>query len=186
MQLPRSTRILTFCVLAFSISLWTEAKSAHRTSATPSEDSASPAPQNPPASCPVTQVPAHPFVPPAPFSAKPGDGSFWFGNEELWTRLNTDGVWHGLHTESGYGDKLFWYSLGLSRKEEGKRRVMVTGRRRDAGAPPFVTYAHCCSSGNRPQVFFMIAGVDIPSPGCWEITGGDQTERVSFVVWVAP
>ena len=98
--------------------------------------------------------------------------------------LDAEGIWRGPRTESGYDNKLFWYSLGLSRKEEGKRRVMVTGRRRDAGAPPFVTYADCCSSSG-PQVF-MIAGVDIPSPGCWEITGEDQTEKVSFVVWVAP
>jgi hypothetical protein len=32
----------------------------------------------------------------------------------------------------------------------------------------------------------MIAGVDIPSPGCWEITGDDGGENVKFVVWVAP
>ena len=65
---------------------------------------------------------------PAPFSDKPGKDSFWFGNERLWTRLDAEGIWLGPHTESGYGDKLFWYNLGLSRKEEGKRRVMVTGR----------------------------------------------------------
>jgi hypothetical protein len=178
--------IFTFCVLTFSVCLWTEAI-ARRIFAAPSEDSASQNLQNPAPSCPVTQAPAHPFVPPAPFPAKPGKDSFWFGNERLWTSLDAKGIWLGPHTESGYGDKLFWYSLGLSRKEEGKRRVTVTGRRRDAGAPPFVTYADCCSSSSSgPQVFFMIAGVDIPSPGCWEIAGDDQTERVSFVVWVAP
>src|SRR6266478_2638906 len=101
MPLSRSTRVfITFCVLTFSICFRTEVKAKHRTfAAWPSVSSESQVPQNPPPSCPVTQAPADPLVPPPPFSAKPGKGSFWFGSEKLWTVLDADGVWRGLHTE---------------------------------------------------------------------------------------
>jgi len=30
----------------------------------------------------------------------------------------------------------------------------------------------------------MLAGVYVPTPGCWEITGEYRAEKLSFVVWV--
>ena len=38
----------------------------------------------PPASCPVTQPPAEPFVPPAPYPTQIPKGTFWIGSEKLW------------------------------------------------------------------------------------------------------
>jgi len=32
----------------------------------------------------------------------------------------------------------------------------------------------------------MLVGVDIPTIGCWEITGRYAGHTLSFVVWVAP
>lgn len=32
----------------------------------------------------------------------------------------------------------------------------------------------------------MLTGVYVPAPGCWEITGDYQGDRLSFVVWVTP
>lgn len=32
----------------------------------------------------------------------------------------------------------------------------------------------------------MLIGIDIPTIGCWEITGHYEDEEPSFVVWVAP
>jgi hypothetical protein len=188
MPLARCAGFISLCISVVTFCPRTYVQAAPRTVAggTPLSFQST-IPRDPPRSCPVTRTASHSFVPPAPFPAKPGKDQFWFGSERLWTILSTDGMWHGLHTESAYGNKLFWYSLGLSRKEEGKRRVTVTGRRRDAGSPAFVTYADCCSSSSSgPHIYFMIAGVNIPSPGCWEITGDDQKGSVSFVVWVAP
>ena len=47
--------------------------------------------------CPVTKPATQPFVPPAPYDAKPGPGSFWFGTDSLWTALPKDGLWIGGH-----------------------------------------------------------------------------------------
>ncbi len=33
---------------------------------------------------------------------------------------------------------------------------------------------------------FMVIGVDIPTLGCWEITGQSAGAILRFVVWVAP
>jgi hypothetical protein len=32
----------------------------------------------------------------------------------------------------------------------------------------------------------MLVGVDIPTLGCWEITGQYNGTELSFVVWIAP
>jgi hypothetical protein len=30
----------------------------------------------------------------------------------------------------------------------------------------------------------MLTGVDVPTPGCWEIMGDYKGQKLSFVVWV--
>src|SRR6266404_5033638 len=53
----------------------------------------------PPATCPITQPPSEPFVPPAPYPAKHSEAtSFWLGSEKLWTLRPIDGLWYGLRT----------------------------------------------------------------------------------------
>jgi hypothetical protein len=32
----------------------------------------------------------------------------------------------------------------------------------------------------------MLTGVYVPTPGCWEITGDYQRNKLSFIVWVEP
>jgi hypothetical protein len=33
---------------------------------------------------------------------------------------------------------------------------------------------------------FMIVGVDIPTPGCWEISGHGMGTELRFVFWFVP
>src|SRR4029077_21077023 len=66
-------------------------------------------PASAPASCPVTNAPTPALVPPSPYTSELADGWFWIGTPALWTSLAGDGLWHGLHTDSGYGDKKIWY-----------------------------------------------------------------------------
>jgi hypothetical protein len=32
----------------------------------------------------------------------------------------------------------------------------------------------------------MLTGVYVPTPGCWEITGDYEGDKLSFVAWVEP
>lgn len=143
--------------------------------------------RNPPASCPIT-VPQDPvFVPPAPYDALGFEGYFWFGSNSLWTSLPQDGVWYGLpDTPHGYPQKVFWWREGYVWDKEPEPNLVVTVERLDAEAPRLVfspaTNAYASDIGSA-----MLMGVDIPTPGCWKITGKyNDAAELSFVVWVAP
>jgi hypothetical protein len=97
----------------------------------------------PTATCPITQPPSEPFVPPAPYPTKLPAGSFWLGSEKLWTNRYKDGVWHGywVTDTSGfkheiYYDKVFWWRKGYDWRTENPPQLKVTGKRLDAEAPP--------------------------------------------------
>jgi hypothetical protein len=153
----------------------------------PVQDQTSPIP----ATCPITQPPSQPFVPPAPYPTKHSTGGFWLGSEKLWTLRNTDGLWHGLRTvdvDSGfaheiYRDKVFWWRKGYDWRIENPPQLKVSGKRFDSSAPPL--YA----DGPNPafiKIPAMVTGIDIPTVGCWEITGDYKGDKLTFVVWVAP
>lgn len=135
--------------------------------------------------CTITQSPAQPFVPPAPYPSKPTFGGFWYGTENLWTALRPDGTWEGLpHNEGGYTQKLVWWRKGYVGTAEPEPAIKVTGRRLDAEAPPLLA----SSGSNAYSVDFggwaMMVGVDVPTLGCWELTGKYGDETLSFVVQV--
>src|SRR5512146_457559 len=46
--------------------------------------------------CPITKPPAHPFVPPLPYTFKASPTSFLYGTDDLWTILPIAGSWSGL------------------------------------------------------------------------------------------
>ena len=125
-----------------------------------------------PKSCPITKPPSQPFVPPSPYPGDPGEDRFWFGTEKLWTHLFVDGTWRGLRTNSGYGDKVFWWRQGYSWRTENPPKLTVTARRLDSPATPLVTDEHAnagwTSDRDHP---FIVTGIDIPTVGCWQITG---------------
>jgi hypothetical protein len=143
-----------------------------------------------PANCRVTLPADGRFAPPQPYPAEPdGEGafSFWFGTEKLWTVLPTDRTWRGLRpyssAETSLRQKLYWWRAGYNWKTEKQPPLKVTGRRLDGVAPPFQASA---KNGYREEDWksFMVVGIDIPTPGCWEITGHYKGQDLSFVVWV--
>jgi hypothetical protein len=144
-------------------------------------------PAEPPASCPVATAPEQAFAPPAPWpAASPYAGQFWHGTAALWTMLPADGVWRALPQDAhGYGQKLPWWREGYYWKDEPRPALTVTGRRLDAEAPAL--QALPASNGYHADVeSFMMTGFNIPTAGCWEVTGQYGEARLSFVVWVAP
>jgi hypothetical protein len=144
--------------------------------------------QEAPATCPVTRPPEVPFVPPAPYPAKlpPGYvGQFWYGTLKLWTMLMADGVWYALPlSTAGYTQKVFWWRQGYNMDAEPAPQLTVTGRRLDATAPPLVASQATNASADFGQA--ILVGIDVPTLGCWEITGHYHGHELSFIVWVAP
>ena len=132
-----------------------------------------------PASCLVTLPPAPAFVPPDPYPAVPPDRgyTFWHGTPGLWTRLDADGVWKGRN-------KLFWWSPGFHPMQTPYPPLKITGRRLDGEAPelqqPWVTNARVPEWGG----WTMLIMLDLPSPGCWEVTGSYGADTLSFIVWM--
>jgi hypothetical protein len=143
-------------------------------------------PHDPPANCPITMPQNPPFVPPAPYDSLGFEGEFWYGSDSLWTAVRENGTWEALpHNPEGYTQKVFWWRDGYVWTEEPEPDLRVTGERLDASAPPLkaskATDASASDIGSA-----MLVGVDMPTLGCWKITGKYGDAEVSFVVWVAP
>jgi len=143
-------------------------------------------PHDPPSTCPITVPQDPPFVPPAPYDSLGFEGEFWYGSDSLWTAVRENGIWEALpHNPEGYTQKVFWWRDGYVWNEEPQPKLTMTGERLDAPAPPLhaseATNASASDIGSA-----MLVGVDMPTLGCWKITGQYGDSELSFVVWVAP
>jgi hypothetical protein len=135
----------------------------------------------------LTTLPPYPaFVPPAPFFTTSTD--VWYGTDSLWTQLWVNSTWH-LENNVGKG-KFYRAKLGFGRKEYDRLTVplpklIVAAKKLDSEAPlVFGKHASVWSVGN--NTLAMTALIDIPTIGCWEITGQYRGQAVSFVVSVEP
>ena len=141
-----------------------------------------------PDSCPVTKAADQPFVPPPPYLSKAPTGMFWHGTDELWTLLHADGTWAGLphYTphDPTFRQKLFFWREGYDWRAEPQPPLTVTGRRLDAPAP--LLMADRANNGYWDDwKSFMVTGINLPTLGCWEITGHYEGHDLSFLVWVS-
>jgi hypothetical protein len=140
-----------------------------------------------PETCPVTKAPEVPFIPPEPYPANYPYGDFWYGTENLWVGLRSEGVWSHLpHSEKGYVQKTIWFRDGYYWRDEPQPDLKVTGRLLDSDEPVLIA-PHGATNGFHPDIqSFMLAGVIIPTAGCWEITGRYGEHELSYIVWVSP
>ena len=139
-----------------------------------------------PADCPVTRPPDPPFVPPAPHPEWE-DTRFWLGTNALWTSLNQDGIWRGIASEHGVRDKFWWWREGWTPSLERNSPdpgLKVTARRLDGEAPSVKVGR--VTSGLLGSGWAMLLILELPTEGCWEVTGNFQAEVVSMVVYVPP
>jgi len=111
------------------------------------------------------------------------------GSEKLWTLRPIDGLWYGLRTvepDSGheiYRDKVFWWRKGYDWRTENPPQLKVTGKRLDAPAPALYPESANPALIKIPAI---VTGINIPTVGCWEITGDYKGDKLTFVVWVVP
>ncbi|HZD93011.1 MAG TPA: hypothetical protein VE133_02080 [Candidatus Sulfotelmatobacter sp.] len=146
-----------------------------------------------PASCRVTPRPATAFIPPSDYHfGNLSPDAFLIGTEKLWTSLSEPMVWKWRPHQPGHEQdltaKLFWFRVGYSWRTEPIPKIKVTGRRLDGPASALMlpqgpaTHAIMDNSGKGA----ILTGVYVPTPGCWEITGDYEGDKVSFVAWVEP
>jgi hypothetical protein len=170
---------------------------------TASGQQASPQTESVPAACPVTRRPAKAFAPPAPYETEMPEKCFWLGTEKLWTGLCEPMIWQWAPHQPGHEqevqpltEKTFWYRVGYDWRTEPQPKLTIMGRRLDGPAPTLMvmtwprrnappaqaTNAIIDNSGRGA----MLTGIYVPVPGCWEITGDYEGDKLSFVVWVTP
>lgn len=140
---------------------------------------------SPTAACPVTTTPQPLFTTPAPYPVKAPSSNFWYGDERFWTMLQADGKWARLPRHpGGYRQKVFWWYPGFDGRVEARPDLKVTGRRLD-GTESFV-HAAPATNAHHPDFggWTILTGIDVPTTGCWELTGTYRGQTVTFVVLV--
>lgn len=143
---------------------------------------------NVPETCPVTKASDHPFIPPWPYPKVPYPGGSWFGTDRLWISPPEDGTWRGLGhytpTDPTFRQKMAWWRQGFDWRTEPdfRARLTVTGRRLDAQAAPLMPVRANSVLGKLP---YMMVAFDLPTLGCWEITGHYEDDELTFVVWLS-
>ena len=130
--------------------------------------------------CPITLPPKTAFIPPEPWpSVPPSEDQFWYGEPGLWTALPKDGSWGQL----AIGEKFWWWSEGFDVAEDETPDLVVTARRLDGDSPTY--QVSDATNGYHPSFHWaMLIGVELPSPGCWEITGQYSDHELTFILWV--
>jgi hypothetical protein len=137
--------------------------------------------------CPVT-TPQPAFVPPPRYPAKPFPTTqAWYGSAALWIALDRDGErWHALPRSAtgAFGQKTFWWSEAFSVSAEPEPAISVEGRRLDRAGPTFRA-GDPGTNASFDGTTAMLVGVDVPTSGCWELTGRYRGAELSYVVWIA-
>jgi hypothetical protein len=143
-----------------------------------------------PASRAITCSPSRPepvFVAPAPGPAPAAPPAYykssWFGTARLWTMLLDDGeIWRHLPTNpNGLSQKTFWWSVDWDSAAEPEPLMAVTGHRLDA--PGSFSFGPGTNAGADFGTA-MLVGIDVPTGGCWEITGRYRGATLSYTVLV--
>jgi hypothetical protein len=101
--------------------------------------------------------------------------------------LPKNGTWKGLQhyrtTDTTFRQKVFWWRKDW--RGDAQSILKVTGKRLDSSAPPFATDQRAYASWtDDPEHPFVVTGIDIPTLGCWEITGHFKDGELTFVIWV--
>jgi hypothetical protein len=144
------------------------------------------------AQCLTTRAPNPPFIPPAPYRVEAPANMFWYGTDRLWTALGSGGKWHmrnNVMKGKGYRTKLIFWRRGFDWGTEGEPKLAVVASRLDGDAPKIIMApANVVFIPSREAAGIM-AGIDIPGAGCWEVTaqyGGPGGHNLTFVVSVEP
>jgi hypothetical protein len=144
--------------------------------------SASPTPTVP-SFCPVTLHPdARPLASQTAGLSLPGF-LVPYGRPDLWTTIPTSGSWAtNTSMTGGRFIRTFWYSDRWSMTDEPSPSISVSAGR--LGGGDSVTGSAAVNARSRELGDSMIVSLDLPSGGCWQITGTYRDQSLSYVVWI--
>lgn len=131
-----------------------------------------------PDSCPVTRsTPETRFTPSLPAHAPAsGETMFWYGSDSLYTSLFSDGRSRGARHRS------FWYRKNADWLNEDPYQLVVTAKQFNA-AGPLLTFPRVTNAIMGKEVAMLLM-LELPKPGCWQVTANYKDDYVSFVTWV--
>jgi hypothetical protein len=90
-----------------------------------------------------------------------------------------------LWPDGTYRQKLLCWHQGYDCRREPQPALKLTGKRLDAPAPDFQGEDHATHGWtDDPDHPFMVTGINLPTLGCWRITGRYEDAELNFVVWV--
>jgi hypothetical protein len=91
-----------------------------------------------------------------------------------------------------FRQKIVWWRDGLDADADLRGRFQITGKRVDSPAPPLLSDPVSGVNGGEIEHGivkgppFIMSGVNFPTLGCWEVTGGFDQDELTFVIWLAP
>ncbi|MGH1493624.1 MAG: hypothetical protein ACRBK7_30200 [Acidimicrobiales bacterium] len=122
----------------------------------------------------VVSVPGEdPFVPPAPWPATPPvPQSAWFGSDDLWTIVATEGE---------APRKSVWWSANFADgSAEPAPDIEVVYRRLDVDAEEVTFPSPGTNAFTNDVNWFMINGLEPDDPGCWQGTATYRGTTLSY------
>jgi hypothetical protein len=134
--------------------------------------------------CTVTTAPEPAFIPPVGYAPAASEDAFWYGSNSLWTII----VPHKWRAGGNDGAKLVYWREGYNwREDHGSPYLFVVAHRIDTNAPLVWSDGASgvrLSNDDTPGGMSMMTGIDIPTPGCWEISAHYQTQTLTYTVLV--
>ena len=135
------------------------------------------------APCSVTSSQNPRFLPQSPGLPGLPRGMFLYGSDQLWTVLGTDGTWsrQALADCAGYCTKITYWSEDFDWRSELHPKLSVTAHRLNHEAPLVMASPANAVFVEGPMPAAMMVMIDVPAPGCWEITAKYRDQTLSFV-----
>lgn len=115
------------------------------------------------------------LVPPEPYPAtRESHDLVWFGTSALWTALDLDGT-HSVPRKSAW-----WSERFLGGELEQIPDITVEWQRLDTQGH-VVTSTRANNGWTASEGWFMLAGFEPESPGCWKVTATYKGATLSFI-----
>jgi hypothetical protein len=128
--------------------------------------------------CIATRPPLPPFTPPEPYDPAPtGAGSVWYGTDDLWTVLPTDGTFRPTKS-------VWWSTHFRGGAVESTPAISVTHEPVGSDDPVEHSGELGTNAYTPEDGWFMIADIDFVPSGCWRVTASYRDAVLSYVAEV--